>query len=210
MAITSFTELKTAAANWLGRDDLTARIPEFIALAESRINRVVSARAQEKRAVATLTSGDSYVALPTDLRSIRSVVLDTSPVTVLRYMAADVLEQNHPSSTSGKPRAYTVIGAEIKFGPQPDDAYVAQIVYDEGIAALSDTNATNDYLTRFPDLYLYGSLAEAHHYLMDETNAQSYDALFSRAMEEVRREDETVRWGGTGLQMESDNQPVES
>ena len=39
MAITTFSELKTAVANWLDRSDLTDRIPEFIALAEARHRR---------------------------------------------------------------------------------------------------------------------------------------------------------------------------
>ena len=66
MAIGTFDELKTAVANWLGRDDLTDRIPEFIALAEGRMNRTIFARAQEVRATATLTAEDAYTALPTD------------------------------------------------------------------------------------------------------------------------------------------------
>ena len=47
MAISNYTELKTAVANWLDRDDLTDRIPEFIALAESRFNRLLRIRAME-------------------------------------------------------------------------------------------------------------------------------------------------------------------
>ena len=39
MAIGTYAELKTAVANWLDRDDLTDRIPEFIALAEAKMNR---------------------------------------------------------------------------------------------------------------------------------------------------------------------------
>ena len=44
MAISNYTELKTAVANWLDRDDLTDRIPEFIALAESRFNRLLRSK----------------------------------------------------------------------------------------------------------------------------------------------------------------------
>ena len=44
MAIGTFAELKTATANWLDRSDLTDRIPEFIALAEARFNRVLRIR----------------------------------------------------------------------------------------------------------------------------------------------------------------------
>ena len=64
MAITTYAELKSAAANWLVRGDLTARIPEFISLAEARINRVVRARRAEADASLTLASGDRTVALP--------------------------------------------------------------------------------------------------------------------------------------------------
>ena len=66
MAITNYTELKTAVANFLARSDLTDRIPEFIALAEARLSRELESRSQEKRANATLTANDEFVALPTD------------------------------------------------------------------------------------------------------------------------------------------------
>jgi hypothetical protein len=98
MAITNFDELKTAAANWLGRDDLTDRIPEFVALAEGRMSRTIFARAQEARATATLTTDDAYTSLPTDLRQIRSVQLNTTPTTVLRFMPPGMLEQTYPSN----------------------------------------------------------------------------------------------------------------
>jgi len=47
MAIGNYSELNTAVANWLNRDDLTDRIPEFIVLAEARFNRVLRIRAME-------------------------------------------------------------------------------------------------------------------------------------------------------------------
>ena len=41
MAINTYATLQTAVANWLDRSDLTDRIPEFIALAEARMNRTL-------------------------------------------------------------------------------------------------------------------------------------------------------------------------
>lgn len=58
MAITTFSELKTGIANWLERDDLTSRIPEFIALAEARHRREIRIRQMQKRQ--NLLSGTSY------------------------------------------------------------------------------------------------------------------------------------------------------
>ena len=37
MAISNYSELQAAVANWINRDDLTTVIPDFIRLAESRI-----------------------------------------------------------------------------------------------------------------------------------------------------------------------------
>ena len=207
MAITTFDELKTAAANWLGRDDLTDRIPEFIALAEGRINRTVFARAQEVRSTATLVADDAYTSLPTDLRTIRAVQLNTTPTTVLRYMPPSQLERTYPSTTTGKPLVYTVIGTEIKWAPTPDSGYTAEILYTQGIPALSSSNAVNTYLTRSPDAYLYGALTEAHRYLMDPAQANNFDQLFGRAMAEIKAEDDEARWGGSPLQMKTGSTP---
>ena len=49
MAITTYAELKSSIANWLNRDDLTAVIPDFIALAEAQIARDIRHWRQEKR-----------------------------------------------------------------------------------------------------------------------------------------------------------------
>ena len=207
MAITTFDELKTAAANWLGRSDLTDRIPEFVALAEGRMNRTIYARAQEARATATLTADDAYTSLPTDLRQIRAVQLNTTPTTVLRYMPPSQLERTYPSTTTGKPLVYTVIGTEIKWAPTPDSGYTAEILYTQGIPALSASQTNNIYLTRSPDAYLYGTLTEAHRYLMDPNQANNFDQLFGRAMAEIKAEDEEARWGGSPLQMKTGSTP---
>ena len=88
MAITNYAELKTPLANFLARSDLTDRIPEFISMAEARMGRELETRSQEKRATATLTGGDAFVSLPTDLRSVRMVKLNTTPTEVLEYYAS--------------------------------------------------------------------------------------------------------------------------
>ena len=47
MAITNYTELQSALADYLIRSDLTARIPDFIALCEGRLNRTLRVRDME-------------------------------------------------------------------------------------------------------------------------------------------------------------------
>ena len=111
MAFTTYSALKTEIANFLARDDLTTQIPSFITLAEARMSRELSSRTQERRANATTTSGDGFVSLPTDLRSIRNVQLNTDPITILKYNTVEMLNREYSSSGSGKPKGYTVIGS---------------------------------------------------------------------------------------------------
>lgn len=204
MAITNYSELKTSIANFLARDDLTTQIPDFISLAESRMSREMGARSQEKRATASLTAGDAYVSLPTDLRSIRLVKLNTSPKEVLEYYTPTKLDELYATNAQGKPRAYTIIGGEVKFAPEPDSGYTAEIVYMEGIPELSDSRITNEILTRHPDAYLYGALAAASVYLMDDQKTTVYEQLFTRAIDEVKREEERSKQAGSALHMKSD------
>lgn len=203
MAITNYTDLQTSVANTLARTDLTTQIPDFIALAEARLSRELETRDQEKRSQATLVSGDEYIALPPDMREIREVKLNTTPNTVLEYMSPVALDNTYVSGGTGKPQAYSIVGAEMKLRPVPDSAYTAEIIYIGSLEALSSTNSTNQMLTRHPDAYLTGSLVEAYLYLMDDQRAQLYDQKFSRIIEEIRKDEQRSQHGSGSLQVQS-------
>jgi type I restriction-modification system DNA methylase subunit len=67
MAYTTYSELQTSIANYLGRSDLTSIIPDFIRFAETRLSRDLRTRIMLKSATTSMTAGDATVALPTDL-----------------------------------------------------------------------------------------------------------------------------------------------
>ena len=203
MSISTYTELKTAVANFLARDDLPSQIPNFIHLAESRMSRELETRDQEKRATATLTSGDEYIALPTDLREVRSITLATDPKTVLTYYSPTSLDSTFPSNGSGKPLGFSIVGGEMKLRPIPDSSYTAEIIYVGGLSSLSDSNLTNVVLTRHPDAYLYGALAEAYAYLLDETRAAQYMQRFNTAINEIKVDEQRAHYGTGSLQIQS-------
>jgi hypothetical protein len=196
MAFSTYSELKTSIANFLARDDLTSQIPDFIRLAEARMSRELDARSMEKRATATTVAGDSYISLPTDLREIRNVQLNTDPAKTLEYYTVQMINTDYAGQGQGKPKAYSIVGTEILLKPTPDAAYTLEIVYGENVQALSDEDTNNTILLRHPDAYLYGSLMNAYTYLMDEQRAQQYDQLFTRIMEEIIRDTEKARYGG--------------
>jgi len=184
MAISSYAELQTAIANFLARTDLNSVIPDFIQLAEARINRELETREQEKRSQATLVAGDEYIALPTDLREVREVKLNTSPITVLNYASPSSLDSTYSGNGLGKPLGYSIVGKEMKLRPVPDSAYTAEIVYIGNVDALSAVSTPTLFL-RSPDLYLYGALTEEYISRQEGKRADRYDEKFTRGINEV-------------------------
>ena len=129
MSISNYTELKTAVENWLDRSDLTDRVPEFIALAEVRINRALRVRGIEERSYTSLVSGQAYYSLPSDFIEQRNVQINTNPVNVLTYRTPQQLDQEYPSDTTGTPVCFTIIGEEIQLKPIPASTDQLEISY---------------------------------------------------------------------------------
>ena len=202
MALNDYAALQASIASFLARDDLT-NIADFISLAEARMGRELDTRSQERRAIATTVIGEETISLPTDLREVRMVKINSSPVNVLEFMTPNTLFETHSSTANGTPQSYTIIGTEIALRPTPDSVLSVEIIYGESIAALSATNTTNTVLTRHPDAYLYGSLVAACTFLMDDQRVAQYDAIFSRIISEIIKDTDTARFGGGALAMKS-------
>ena len=90
MAISTYTELQSACANWLDRSDLTSRIPEFIALAEDTLNKRLRIRGMENRATAAVS--EEYVSLPTGFLEMRNFQLNTTPKQLLRFVTPEYID----------------------------------------------------------------------------------------------------------------------
>ena len=74
MALTTYSELKTAIANWLDRSDLDDRIPEFIQLAEARHRRDFKIRRMETRVTANTIADTEYYSLPDNITHCYKII----------------------------------------------------------------------------------------------------------------------------------------
>ena len=196
MAISTYTELQTAVANWLDRDDMSARIPEFIALTEARFNRILRIRAMETEAEQATSAGVRTYSLPTDYRQMRTVHLTTNPITAMSYITPEIMDRIWAGSTQGKPTTYTVKGGNIYVGPAPDVIYTIKFLYYKKIPALTALAPTNDILTDAPDVYLYGSLLEAEPFLQNDARVQLWATAFQQAIADIQEQDEKDRHSG--------------
>jgi len=197
MAISTYSELKTAVANWLDRDDLTDIIPDFIVLAETRHKRDFKIRRMETRVTANTISGTEYYTLPDDYIAMRNIKLNSDPKTALEYLTPEIMDRLNAGSSTGKPKAYSIKGNNIQLRPLPDGVYEIEISYYKTFAALSDSNTTNDMLTHHPDAYLYAALVEAEPYLQNDKRIETWAGFYDRAKEDIIKSNERDRHSGT-------------
>src|SRR5210317_2316926 len=190
MAFTTYTELKNTIADYLARSDLTTQIPDFVRLAESRLARDLRLRQMLKVATATTTADDSTVSLPADFLAMKDLHLDTNPVRVLQFQNTSNFFRNARTTDKGVPTMYTLLGSEFQFAPYPDAVYTLRMVYYHKPDFLSDSNASNLFLANCPDLLLYGALAEAEPYLMNDERIQTWASLYDRGLASLRASDD--------------------
>ena len=196
MALTNYSELKTAIANWLDRTDLDDRIPEFIQLAEARHRRDFKIRRMETRVTANTIADTEYYSLPNNFVAMRNIQLNTDPKTALEYMTPEQMDRVRGGSTTGKPKAYSIMGNSFQLRPIPDGVYEIEMLYYKYFTALSDSNTTNDMLTYHPDLYLYGALVEAEPYLQNDKRIQVWAGYYDRAKQDLITTNERDRHSG--------------
>ncbi len=182
MALATYSDLQAAVADWLERADLAGRIPDFITLAESRLNRMLRLRLMETEMALTATAGARTMILPAGF---------TEPVALWRELDSgrEALRFVDPaaiavSTTAGLPRAWTVSGGSIAFERPCDQAYGFTLRMLGGLS-LSATVPTNPILAAYPDLYLFAALVEAAPYLRDADLMSMFSARLDAALAEV-------------------------
>ena len=205
MALSTFTELKDAIADWLDRSDLTARIPDFITLAEARLNRDLRIRPMEVRSKMETTSGQQYFNLPGGYIQMRNIQLNTNPTAPLEYITPEMLDRLYGSSTTGKPRAYSLIGDEIQLAPIPDSDYTVDLAFYEKFTALGDgtsgTVTSNWLTTNAPDVLLYGALLEAEPFIKNDERIGLWLNAYNGAIKKIQDADARDRHSGSAMRI---------
>lgn len=193
MTITNYTDLTNAVGRWLHRSDLADAAPDFVMLAETRLNRNLRVRQMEKRL--TVTASSETIALPDDwLEFVGSPMAGDVQFT---FVARDRWNLNVERRITGS--YYTIIGNELLVGHDfaaPDDISFS---YYAKIPALSETETENWLLRDAPDVYLYGSLIEAEPYLKNDSRIEVWRAFLQVGLTDLQVSSDRAKYSGGTL-----------
>jgi hypothetical protein len=182
--------LKDAVKGWMLRDDLTDRIPDFITMAEARLNRLPIVRTMQIEAPLEMDTGSRFVLLPEGFRNAQTVWLES--VQPREKLTQDVPENMTVTSDPGRPRFWCIDGENIGFDRPADQDYPVTLRYNGGFR-LSTANPLNQLLTSYPDLYLSAAVVQAAIYTRNPTLLATWQPQLEQAISEVSANERRAR-----------------
>lgn len=186
MALATYNDLLTNVAGWLHRSDLTASIPDFVTLTESKINKALRVREMETTTASTIASG--VIAVPTNYVALKDAYISSaSPIAGLQRKTAEFIIDRYPNRVADKmPQAIARQGSNFIFGPYPDSNYVVTLVYYNRLTPLA--TAVNSVYTNYPGLWLFGALAESAPFIKDDKRVTLWQIKFKELLEAIQDE----------------------
>ena len=184
----NYSELVAEIQSYTENEFETSDIDTFIQQAEQRIYNSVQLPALRKNVTGTTTSGNKYLAMPTDwLATFSLAVINASnEYTYLLNKDVNFIRQSFPDTDSafyGVPGYYAVFDqSTFILGPTPDSSYAVELhyfYYPTSIVTASTTWLGDN----FSSTLLYGSLLEAYTYMKGEQDViNQYQKRYDEAM----------------------------
>jgi hypothetical protein len=178
MALTTNADLQAAIADWLNRSDLSAQIPDFLTLAQLKINRRLSIVEQE--ILAEITPVAQATTLPADTKFVISV----SDARGRNIEPVSIQELLDYEASSGPVTRYAVSGDKIYLAPTPSAGNTEKyrILY----SADRDLNNGASGPVLLQDIYLNAALHEAYVYLKDDGRVAYFKGMVDEGVANVQ------------------------
>ena len=186
----TYTQLVTEIQDYTENTFQTADINTFITQAEQRIYNTVQLPALRKNVTGTTTTGNKYLAMPSDWLATFSLAVINANNEYLYLLNKDVnfIRQSFPDTDAAfyaEPEYYAVFDQNtFILGPTPDASYTMELhyfYYPESITTVS--GGTTWLGNNFSSALLYGSLLEAYTYMKGEADVlANYKARYDEAM----------------------------
>lgn len=186
MAITTKAELKTAAATWANRSNLTSYLDDLITIAEGRMNDLLILKNMETETTLTATVGVDYITLPAGFISPIAMWLTESGVRIPLEPALPQ-EFNYVANNS-QPKYYAIDGLNVRFDCPCLEAYSMPMRYVKQ-SNLSASGDTNYLLTKRPDVYLAALLVEIARFIKDVELFNEWEPRFQKSVQELKASD---------------------
>ena len=191
----TYSELTTAIQNYMDNTEttFTNTIPTFIKQAEEKILKSVQLPVFRKNVTGTGSSGNTYLATPTDFLSPFSLaVLDSSSnyTYLLLKHVSWIRDYTPATATTREPLYYAEFDDDtFILAPTPNANFTFELHYFYRPASLVDAgdSGTTWLATNASNTLLYGSLVEAAIFMkLNPAEIQTYDVKYQEGLARLK------------------------
>jgi hypothetical protein len=177
----SYEDFQSVVATYLQRANLTAQIPLFIQLAETRLGNLIKTFPQQVALPYSLipAQGTNVISLPSDFGALIRATYNNKP---LQYVSP---EQMDLYNTTIHKHEFTIVGSNFFLQTLVDGSSTLTLYYYQALQGLSDNNESNWVLEDYPNIYLYATLLEAAVYMMDDERLPTWTQMLEEAITEA-------------------------
>jgi len=182
-AIKDFTQYEETTFN--------TNIPTFIQNTEERILFAVDLTSFRKNQTGNLTSGNKYLAVPSDYISTFSLsVTSGGSKTFLLQKDVEYLQEYNPTDATGIPKYYAIFDINtFILAPVPSSALAVELHYyyrPQSLTATSGSDTT--WISSYAqEALLYGSLVEAYIFMKGEPDLIAlYDKRLNESLARLK------------------------
>jgi hypothetical protein len=169
------------------------QIATFVKMAEQRVYNMVQLPALRKNVTGSMTSGNKYLACPSDWLATFSLAVINSANEYKYLLNKDVnfIRESYPDTDAafyGEPEYYAQFDQNtFILGPTPDANYAAELHYFYYPASIVDAG-TSWLGDNFDSVLLYGSLLEAAAFMKSDADIITfYKQRYDEAMAELKQ-----------------------
>jgi hypothetical protein len=200
MALSNYTELQAAISTELNVSTsglATAVIVDAITRAEAKINRRSRLREQEQLsyatyAVASESIENRLIAIPTGMIEMLHLYAKKSSDADSEYEEIDYVDPGRIWEYYGDTNVLKfTVRDQIEMSRVVTNTHELMMHYIKKWDIATD--ATNYLLTNYPDVYLYGALAECEAHLRNDERVPMWKAMFDQGIAELNELDERGR-----------------
>lgn len=186
----NYSQLVAQIQDYTENQFTTTVINTFITQAEQRIYNTVQLPALRKNVTGTATTGNKYLAMPSNWLATFSLAVINANNEYLYLLNKDVnfIRQSFPDTDSdfyGQPQYYAVFDQNtFILGPTPDANYNMELHYFYYPESITTVTGGQTWLgDNFSSALLYGSLLEAYTYMKGEKDVlDNYRVRYDEAM----------------------------
>jgi len=190
----TYSELKSLIQDYLQNTETSfvSNINNVIKQAEERILKTVRLPNFRKNVEGTITSGNKYLATPTDfLDNFSLSITNSDEQSFLLFKDVNFIREAYPNaSTTGIPKHYALFDdTTFIVGPTPNANFTAELHYFYRPASLTAgaDSGTTWLSTNARNALLYGSLIEGYMYMKGDADLMNqYEKRYLESMSRLK------------------------